>query len=257
MTKKARATTRGRKTLGKPTTTTKAKKATTRSKGQTAKVNNSQAGKAKASRTRPSKTKLTKTGTSKNGPSTTKANKPPSASPSTKPLRIALTGTPGVGKTTVAALAAKKFGWKVVDVKKWALDIGLSEDYDTQDEAHVVDVEGLSLEKDWEGTPTVTTLYDGHLSHYMPVDVAWVIRCDPDVLRPRLQARGYKPEKVRENLEAEAIDVILQECLARFRSVISVDGTRRSPEETLSAFAASKPKGHQVEPVDWSDRLPV
>lgn len=169
--------------------------------------------------------------------------------------RIALTGSPGVGKTTVATLGSRLHAWKVVDVKQWALDVGLAEDFDEHDQAHVVDVEGLALEHEWEQAPQVTTVYEGHLAHLLPVDAAWVLRCDPRVLRPRLEARAYSRAKVVENLEAEALDIILQECLDRFADVTAVDATRRSPEEVLSKLAAAK-RGHVVEPVDWSDQLP-
>jgi adenylate kinase len=91
------------------------------------------------------------------------------------------------------------------------------------------------------------------------VDVAWVLRCDPDVLRGRLQRRGYSTGKVVENLEAEALDIILQEALDMGAPVLQRDGTRRSPEALFQAFVEASlgaPKGNDLEAVDWSDRLP-
>lgn len=170
-------------------------------------------------------------------------------------MRVALTGTPGVGKTTVAAVAARH-GWRVVDVKAWAREVGAIAGYDAEDAAFAIDVRKLArkLPKD-DGSKV---LYEGHLSHLLPVDAAWVIRCDPRVLRPRLVARGYGPAKVAENLEAEALDVILQEALP-LRRVIQRDGSRRSPEELFKAFAEvgfDSLKAPDLEPVDWSDQLP-
>ena len=40
------------------------------------------------------------------------------------------------------------------------------------------------------------------------MNIAVVLRSRPSVLRSRLEARGWHSEKVRENVEAEAIDVI-------------------------------------------------
>ncbi|MEA3137019.1 MAG: adenylate kinase [Thermoplasmata archaeon] len=170
-------------------------------------------------------------------------------------MRVALTGTPGVGKTTLAVLAAKE-GWTVVDVKAWAKAEGCVVGFDEDDQAAVIDIERLAGLVPARGR----LVFEGHLSHLLPVDVAWVVRCDPDVLRTRLSARGYKPAKVRENLEAEALDIVLQEALEACPRVVQRDGTRRSPQALYKTFAEAglgSAKADDLEPVDWSDRLPI
>lgn len=172
-------------------------------------------------------------------------------------VRVALTGTPGVGKTSLARAAAAR-GWRVVDVTAWARAAGCVAGRDEEDDADAVDVEALARLVPADDGSRV--LYEGHLSHWLPLDEAWVLRCDPDVLRGRLEARGYRPAKVAENLEAEALDLILQEALDAFPRVVQRDGTRRTPEELCKAFAdagRAAAKGHDLEPVDWSDRLPI
>lgn len=173
-------------------------------------------------------------------------------------VRVALTGTPGVGKTTLAAVAAAR-GWTVVDVKAWARREGCVVAFDKADQADVLDMEALGLRM-----PPVARgerlLYEGHLSHLLPVDQAWVVRCDPEALRPRLEARGYPPAKVVENLEAEALDLLLSEAIDHCPRVLQRDGTRRTPEELFQAFAEASPGGPKeddLEAVDWSDRLPI
>lgn len=170
-------------------------------------------------------------------------------------MRVALTGTPGVGKTTVAAVAAHS-GWSVVDVKVLARETGCVVAYDEDDQADVIDVKALG-KKLPKGD---RVLLEGHLSHLLPVDVAWVVRCDPDMLRPRLVARDYAPRKVAENLEAEALDIVLSEAMDHCPRVVQRDGTRRTPEALYKAFAdagLAGPKADDLEPVDWSDRLPI
>ncbi|MEK6976035.1 MAG: adenylate kinase family protein [Candidatus Thermoplasmatota archaeon] len=171
-------------------------------------------------------------------------------------VRIALTGTPGVGKTSLAKVAAEH-GWRVVDVKAWARAEGCIAGHDAEDEADAIDVEALAERVPADDGSNV--LYEGHLSHFLDLDEAWVVRCDPAVLRGRLVARGYRPAKVVENLEAEALDIILQEALDVVPRVIQRDGTRRRPEALFAAFADSPraaAKGHDLEPVDWSSQLP-
>ena len=162
--------------------------------------------------------------------------------------RIAITGTPGCGKTTLAELLRQR-GEMVTTVEAIADAHGATVGHDDEDDAQIVDVEAL------EGiTLPGHVVIDGHLSHHLKVDEIWVLRCDPDILRQRLEARGYHAGKVEENWEAECMDLVLQEALAAGPRVIQRDGTRRSPEELLSAFE-SIDSGPDIEPVDWSDRL--
>ena len=171
--------------------------------------------------------------------------------------RIALTGTPGVGKTSLAKIAAAN-GYDVVDVKAWARETGSVAGYDAEDEADAIDLDALAAHVPPADGRKV--LFEGHLSHLLELDQVWVVRWDPRDLRGRLEARHYRPAKVLENLEAEALDLILQEALATGAPVIQRDGTRRSPEALFQSFADAARaglKGNDLEPVDWSDQLPL
>jgi len=83
--------------------------------------------------------------------------------------------------------------------------------------------------------------------------------CDAD---PPSCASGSRrvvgPPKVRENVEAEAIDVILQEAVARLPFVFEVDTTNSTPQETAEAILAilqGKTKGRQPGSVDWASEV--
>jgi len=59
-------------------------------------------------------------------------------------------------------------------------------------------------------------------------------------------------------VEAEAIDVILQEATGRLPFVFEVDTTRASPDQTAEAILAilqGKTAGHEPGTVDWSDEV--
>ncbi|MGB1696920.1 MAG: adenylate kinase family protein [Thermoplasmatota archaeon] len=155
-----------------------------------------------------------------------------------RPRLIAITGTPGCGKTTLASLLPD-----AIDLKAHAAQVDAVVDYDHADEAAVIDMDAIRI-------------VEGHLSQFLEPDECWVLRCDPRVLEARLEARGYSPEKVRENVEAECLDIILQEALDHAKVVIQRDATHRSPEELLSSFLSSSGRTeHDLEPVDWTPYL--
>ncbi len=125
--------------------------------------------------------------------------------------RIAITGTPGSGKTTVAefALANSKAGWQlsVISDKKLAEMNGVLGDIDSNDGARPIDVEQLAttLSEQWKQIPESDMLIDGHLSHLLPVDAIVIIRCNPDVLQIRMGKRGWSKSKIEENAEWELL----------------------------------------------------
>ena len=118
-----------------------------------------------------------------------------------------------------------------------------------------VDVDAL---RDALQIPAKVAFLKAHYSHMMDVNLAVVLRCRPSVLRARLEARGWPPGKVRENVEAEAIDGILQEAVARLPFVFEVDTTHATPDETADAILAilqGKTKGHEPGSVDWTSEV--
>lgn len=164
---------------------------------------------------------------------------------------IAITGTPGCGKTTLAA-ELRGAGHSVADLKQHAKQIGAVVGHDELDGSDVLDMDAILAE------PPIADFVEGHLAHELDVAAIWVIRCNPLALRDRLAARSYSSGKVEENLEAEAMDLILQEAIAQGVPVVQRDGTCRTPSELVSSFVGTKPGGlktHDIEPVDWSDWL--
>ena len=167
-------------------------------------------------------------------------------------MRIALTGTPGVGKTSAATLVRSV---AVVSINTLAESCGAIVGRDTARDSNEVDIEILTqAAKAIEGD----VLLEGHLSHLLEVDMAIVLRCSPKVLKDRLSRKGWSESKVRENVEAEAVDVILIDTVGAVSKVLEVDTTHMSAEEVaqaIEAILAGESEKYPVGHVDWSQEV--
>jgi len=174
----------------------------------------------------------------------------------------ALTGTPGTGKTTLQR-AASEAGWSIVDVSGLARARGAVRGRDRRRAVDEVDIDALRSAWDAElrgREPGERVLAVGHLAQHLPCDVIIVLRCSPRVLRERLEARGYPEAKVSENVEAEAVDVVLLEALdaAPAGGVHEIDTTSDPPEasaELMLRILDGTDTGHAAGGVDWSGEV--
>jgi adenylate kinase len=169
-------------------------------------------------------------------------------------MLIAITGTPGTGKSSACGVLERR-GYLVVDLDQVARKEGLVVGRDQSRESDEIDVDAL---RELLNVPAKVAILKAHYSHLMDVNVTVVLRCRPSVLQKRLEARGWSPEKVRENLETEAIDLITQEAVARVPFVYEVDTTDLAPAQTANAILEilkGNTRGHEAGSVDWTHEV--
>ena len=155
-------------------------------------------------------------------------------------MRVAVTGTPGTGKTTVTGLVAGD-GGPSVDLEPVHLNdlVEAEELYDRVDEDRdslVADLD--ALERRLADRDDV--LIESHLAHHLPADRVVVLRCHPSELASRLRNRGASEAEVSENADSEALDVILAEAVDRHgrATVYEIDTTDRTPEAVAADLQA-------------------
>lgn len=165
-------------------------------------------------------------------------------------MLTALTGTPGTGKTVVGNIL-REMGFEICDISELAMQSQPLMWYDRRRGSQEVDLERLG-----EAIPKERPLVlVGHLAHLLPVDLSIVLRCHPETLRNRLEAKGWAPPKVQENVEAEALGVIAYEAMDRGKA-FEVDTTSAPPEETAKAvldILTGKGERYIAGAVDWSE----
>ena len=148
--------------------------------------------------------------------------------------RVAVTGTPGTGKTTATALLEGEYD--VIHLNdRIKSDDDLWTERDDDRDTLVADLDAVREDLgDWSG------VLDSHLAHRFDADRVVVLRCHPETIESRLEARGESAETVAENAESEALDVILSEAVADHgaQNVYEVDATDRDPEAVADAVRA-------------------
>ena len=174
-------------------------------------------------------------------------------------LAIALTGTPGTGKTEVSKRLEKE-GYRVLHLTEFIKEYNISSDHDFERNCDVIDMDALEdavfeyrlqerckfntyfyesqlrredFHKKPENLPVL--LIESHMAHYL-CDLAVVFRTHPNILKVRLDERGYSDSKVMENILAESIDVVLCDCFDYCRRTYEINTSVLSINETIKCL---------------------
>lgn len=167
-------------------------------------------------------------------------------------MAIALSGTPGVGKTTVSQILRKR-GHLILDINEIAEENDFVEGHDKERDTKIIDIEALN-EFVQGNFQEKNIIIEGHLSHLLSVDFSIILRCDPLVLKERLKTKEWPEKKVKENIGAEILDVIKVEALENMDRVYEVDTTSSSPDE-VADIIENIMKGIYEEPkINWLDK---
>ncbi|KAK6461974.1 AAA domain-containing protein [Scheffersomyces coipomensis] len=155
---------------------------------------------------------------------------------------IIITGTPGCGKTSHAEsllaqlneeITNKKSKFQHLSISDIAKERDCIDSYDEVLDTSVVDEDKLldSLEVDLEKGGIIV---DWHCCEIFPerlIDLVVVLRTDNRLLFDRLKKRGYKDNKIQENLDCEIMEVIADEARNSYVPEIVIELNSNSVEE--------------------------
>ena len=142
---------------------------------------------------------------------------------------IAVSGTPGTGKTRISKLIANRLSFKYIGVNRLIRENKIAENYDRKRKTYVVDVKKLNkflinlIKKS-----KVNLILDSHLSHYLPkkyVTLCIIAKCSLKILKKRLIKRGYNELKINDNMDSEIFNICLNEAVESGHNVLAMDTT--------------------------------
>jgi broad-specificity NMP kinase len=165
---------------------------------------------------------------------------------------IAISGTPGCGKTYIAKKLAKTHpNLEYFDLNKYIKDNNLYDSYDKLAKAYDVDIktikkninpilkQNMSKNKGINSlinkTTNITSLIkqvpkntygiivDSHLSHYFESDYCIIVKTDIKKLNLRLKKRNYPKNKIKDNIESEIFDICRIEAKKLKRKIITIE----------------------------------
>ncbi|MCC6013635.1 MAG: adenylate kinase family protein [Candidatus Verstraetearchaeota archaeon] len=173
-----------------------------------------------------------------------------------------MTGTPGVGKTTITKILAEKLGFKIIELNKFAIEVNGIIGYDSEKDAQIINEKIIKRELRKILEKENNFIIEGHWGEIVPkdfVDIVIVIRTNPLVLRERLRKKGYKEEKIKENVQAELLDYCLIKAIEAFGEdkVFEVDNTNKEINVVVDEIIKiiKERKGNKPGKIDWIETL--
>lgn len=177
---------------------------------------------------------------------------------------ILVTGTPGVGKTTVSRLLASKLDAVRVDLAELVERENLISGMDKARETLIADTSRVSKRiQEIIRESERDVIIDGHYAVDVVsannIHVVFVLRRDPDELKGFMEDRGFKERKLWENLAAEILDVCLWDAVSACGSdkVCEIDASGKRVEDVVEDVISvlEGRKKCRVGVVDWLGKL--
>jgi len=178
---------------------------------------------------------------------------------------LLITGTPCVGKTTVANQLVQRLNTHYVNLTLLAKRHNLVLGEDEERKTTIIDEDKMSakLAEVIDNCQKLYVVIDGHYAAAVTpkdkVSRVFVLRRNPMQLREFMVKCGFNEAKLRENLASEILDVCLVEALREQnpKKVCELDVTDKTVEEAVEDILAilADPKKCRAGGIDWLGML--
>ena len=152
-------------------------------------------------------------------------------------MKIAVSGTPGSGKTTLAKALGKKMGFRVLNEKDFALKNRVGA-FNDQDELEIP-IDEFEKKANAYLEKNDNVILEGHTLCEMKlaVDKFIIITIDPEKLQLRLELRKYSEEKIMDNTFCEGIEYCKKHAKRNYGSKVIIVESKEQ-EQMLSYLLA-------------------
>ena len=185
---------------------------------------------------------------------------------------IVISGTPGTGKTSISKEISNIINARVISLNKLAISENLTIEFDELRDTYLINEAKVkkwlkNLIKEIKKESVNYLIIESHLSDITPnkfIDYAVILRCDPDELYNRLELRGYKKEKIIENVQSEILGTCANFLINKKlgKPIIELDTTNDNFSEIakiiVNIITGKKDYNNfRIGNVDWLERLNI
>ncbi|GAB0183404.1 adenylate kinase isoenzyme 6 isoform X3 [Grus americana] len=146
---------------------------------------------------------------------------------------VLLTGTPGVGKTTLGKELASRAGMTYINVGDMAKEGELYEGFDEEYDCPILDEDRVIDELE-DKMSEGGVIVDYHGCDFFPerwFHIVFVLRTENSFLYDRLESRGYKGKKLQDNIQCEIFQTLYEEAMLSYREEIVHQLPSNTPED--------------------------
>ncbi|CAB3367142.1 Hypothetical predicted protein [Cloeon dipterum] len=149
---------------------------------------------------------------------------------------IMVTGTPGVGKSSLCEQISEITGFEWIQIGNFAKENDCLDEFDEEYKCPVLNEDRLidELEETMSGGGVIV---DYHGCDFFPerwFDIVFVLRTDNTQLFDRLRQRGYSGKKLEDNIQCEIFQTILEEAKESYAQEIVHELQSNTPEDMES-----------------------
>lgn len=127
---------------------------------------------------------------------------------------IAISGSVGVGKTTITIELSKKLGYEVIHLNEWAKEFMIEDVKELQTFDFNIDTLMHKVNRYISDNLNKNIIFEGHFAHFINpelVDFLFVITRDLEELNVEYKKRKYNEQKIKDNLEVESFNLCFYE----------------------------------------------